>query len=104
MAATARISVNVEEEVKQKAQQVLGEIGMDLTTGIDIFLRTIGREGRIPFDLRTEKAYKEAVHREYIRAELEKSILEAADPNTKRFTHEEIMAGIEQRREARKHA
>jgi addiction module RelB/DinJ family antitoxin len=61
---------------------VFSEIGMDMTTAIDSFLRTVAREGRIPFDLRTERACREAVRKEYIRAELEKSKLEASDPNT----------------------
>jgi antitoxin component of RelBE/YafQ-DinJ toxin-antitoxin module len=45
-----------------------------------LLLRTIVREERIPFDLRTKQAYREAVHREYINAELEKAKSEAADP------------------------
>ena len=57
--STARISVNVDEEIKKNAQRILSEIGMDLTTAIELFLRTIVREERIPFDLRTKKSYME---------------------------------------------
>ena len=99
--ATARISVNVDEETKQNAQKVFGEIGLDMTTAIETFLRTVVREGRIPYELRTEKAYLDAAHQEYIRTELEKAKLEAADPNTVWLTHEEVVARIAQRREAR---
>ena len=99
--STARISVNVDEDVKQGAQKILAEIGLDLTTAIDSFLRTIVREERIPYELRTERAYREAVHKEFIRKELEKSINEANDPNTIRLTHDEVMKKIAQRREAR---
>ena len=95
-------SPNVDKDVKQNAQRVLAEIGMDMTTAIDAFLRTVIREERIPFDLRTERAYLEVAHREYIRTELEKSIVEADDPNTKWMTHDEVMANIARRREARK--
>jgi addiction module RelB/DinJ family antitoxin len=35
---TARISVNVDEKVKQNAQRILSDKGMDLTTAIDLFL------------------------------------------------------------------
>ena len=99
--ATARISVNIDGEVKQNAQRVLNEIGMDLTTAIDLLLRTIVREERIPFILQTERSFRENAHVEYIKAELEKAKLEAADPNTKWLTHDEVMANITKRKEAR---
>ena len=99
--STARISVNIDEEIKQGAQRVLGEIGMDMTTAIDSFLRTVVREERIPFDLRTERAYREAAHEVYIKAELEKAKSEAADPNTVWLSHEEVVDRIARRREAR---
>jgi len=98
---TARISVNVDGEVKQNAQKVLNEIGMDLTTAIDLLLRTIVREEKIPFSLMTQKAYSEEAYRQYVREELEKAKIEAADPNTKWMTHEEVMARLNKQREAR---
>ena len=100
--SNARISVNVDSEVKQDAQKILGEIGMDLTTAIDLLLRTIVREERIPFNLQTERAYRESAHREYIRTELEKAKLEAVDPNTKWHTHGEVMTSLKAQREARR--
>jgi DNA-damage-inducible protein J len=99
--STARISINVDERVKQDAQQVFGEIGMDMTTAIDLFLRTSIREGQIPFKLQTERAYRESAYNAYIKTELEKSIQEAADPDTIWLSHEEIMANATRRREAR---
>jgi len=100
--SSARISVNIDSEVKQGAQKILGEIGMDLTTAIDLLLRTIVREERIPFNLQTERAYREAAHREYIKIELEKAKLEAADPNTKWRTHDDVMTSLKAQREARR--
>jgi len=103
MIATTRISVNIDEEVKQNAQRVLGEIGMDMTTAINSFLRTLVREERIPFELRTERAYQDAVaaHTAYIKAELDKAKQEAADHNTKWMPHNEMMSRLNARREAR---
>ena len=99
--ATARISVNVDGDVKKNAQRILSEIGMDLTTAIDLLLRTIVREEMIPFDLRTEKAFREQAHKQYIREELEKAILEAADPSTKWLSYDDMIAKLETQREAR---
>ena len=99
--ATARISINIDSEVKQNAQRILGEIGMDLTTAIDLLLRTIVREERIPFDLRTKNSYHNDTHRQYIKEELAKSMIEANDPNTKWLSHDNVMAKLEQQRKAR---
>jgi DNA-damage-inducible protein J len=60
---TARISVNIDGEVKRNAQKILNEIGMDLTTAIDLMLRTIIREEKIPFNLETNKSFREANHK-----------------------------------------
>jgi hypothetical protein len=38
---------------------------------------------------------------EYINNELDKSMLEANDPNVKRLSHDDIVARIDMRREAR---
>ena len=99
--SSARISVNVDEEVKQGAQRVFSEIGIDMTTAIDSFLRTVVREERIPFNLQTKQAYRDLAHRDYIRAELAKAEREAADPDTVWLSHEDIMARAAARREAR---
>ena len=98
---TARISVNIDGEVKQNAQRILSEIGMDLTTAIDLLLRTIVREERIPFSLQTERAYREDAYRQYVEMELEKSKQEASDPNTKWLLHDEVMSKLKAQRKAR---
>jgi len=100
--SNAKISVNIDEDIKINAQRILSEIGMDLTTAIDLLLRTIVREERIPFDLRTEKAYREEVYKQYIRAELEKSRIEANAPDTKWLSHDDVMAKLLKQREDRR--
>jgi addiction module RelB/DinJ family antitoxin len=78
-------------------------MGLDMTTAIDIFLRTVLIEKRLPFEVRTEHAYREAEHRAYINAELDKSMLEAADPNTAWLSQDEMKARLTRRRDARSH-
>jgi DNA-damage-inducible protein J len=103
-ASTARIYVNVDEKLKQNTQRVFNEMGMDMTTAITLFLKTVEREECIPFNIRTRRAFHGGIDHEYIKTELEKSMQEANDPNTPRFTHEEVMASLRQQREARNHA
>jgi hypothetical protein len=40
-------------------------------------------------------------HKEYVLAKLEEARIEAEDPNTRWLTHEEVIANIARRREAR---
>jgi len=99
----ARISVNVDSDIKKNAQRILGEIGMDLTTAINLLLRTIVREERIPFDLRTKNAYQMEAYNQYVNDELAKSITEANDPDTKWLSHDDMMAKLEHQRQTRSH-
>ncbi len=99
---TARVSVNIDGEIKQKAQSILNEIGIDMTTAVDIFLRTIIREERIPFELQTKRAFQDDVHQQYILAELERAMVVAGAPDSQWRTHDEVMMKLNQQREARK--
>jgi DNA-damage-inducible protein J len=95
------ISMNIDEDVKQNAQRVFGKMGLDMTTAIELFLRAAIMEERIPFEIRTEQAYREAAHRAYIDAALDESMLEANDPNTERLSHADIMESLKKQRETR---
>lgn len=47
----AQISLRVDDEIKHKAEKTLDEIGLSMSTAINIFLKTVVRENRIPFEL-----------------------------------------------------
>lgn len=98
---TARISVNVDGAVKQQAQRILNEIGMDMTTAVDLLLRTIVREERIPFELRTLRSYRDDMNQQYIRQELEKAKFEAANPDTVWLSHDDVKEKLRQQKAAR---
>ena len=53
----AQISIRVDDEVKQNAEQVCEEIGMSISTAINIYLKRLGREGRIPFEVSADPFY-----------------------------------------------
>jgi len=77
-------------------------MGMDMTTAITIFLKTVEREECIPFDIRTGRAYCNGLDHERIRTALEEAKQVAADPTTKWLSHEEVMANAARRREERR--
>jgi len=100
MSAT-RISVNIDEGIKKEAQAILSELGLDMTTAVDIFLRTLIREGGIPFAIRTEKAIQDDQYRKYVLNELEIAKVQAADPNTKWLSHDDVMQKLNKQRATR---
>ena len=55
----AQISLRVEDEVKQNAEKVLDTIGLSMSAAINIFLKTVARENRIPFELSADPFYLE---------------------------------------------
>lgn len=55
----AQISLRVDDDVKRGAEQVLNDIGLSMATAINIFLRKVARERRIPFELSADPFYSE---------------------------------------------
>ena len=56
----AQINVRVNDDVKKEAESVLDEIGMSVTTAVTIFLKTVARERRIPFEVTADPFYSES--------------------------------------------
>lgn len=55
----AQISLRVDDDVKRDAEQALSEIGLSMSTAINVFLRKVAREKRIPFELSVDPFYSE---------------------------------------------
>ena len=47
----AQISLRVDDAVKREAETAFEEIVLSMTTAINIFLKAVAREKRIPFEL-----------------------------------------------------
>lgn len=69
----AQISLRVDDEVKRGAERTLNEIGLSMSTAINVFLRKVAREGRIPFELSVDPFYSESNirHLEGIRQDIQ---------------------------------
>ena len=53
----AQISLRVDDEIKRSAEIILDDIGLSMSTAINIFLKTVVREHRIPFELSADPFY-----------------------------------------------
>ena len=52
--ATTNLNIRTEKAIKDQAEEIFNELGLNMTTAINIFLRTTIREHGIPFDLKLE--------------------------------------------------
>ena len=77
---TTNISIRMDTELKTEADALFAELGMNLSTAFNIFVRQSLREGRIPFDISLNKPNKETVA-----AMLEAERI-ARDPSVKHYS------------------
>ena len=77
---TTNISIRMDSDLKTQADALFSELGMNLTTAFNIFVRQAVREGGIPFDISLNKPNKET-----IAAMLEAERI-ARDPSVKAYS------------------
>jgi DNA-damage-inducible protein J len=88
--ADKAITVRVDGVTKEQAEKMLDEMGINMTTYVVSSLKALVRERRIPFAMVTEEYLSDKI----ILAKLAEAEKEAANPNTKRLTHDEVFAPI----------
>lgn len=59
--ANSTISIRVNETLKEQAQSLFKELGMDMSTAVNIFLTQSVREQRIPFVIGVEVPNAETI-------------------------------------------
>ena len=79
MATTTNFSVRMDGDIKKQCEALYGELGINLPTAINVFLRQSLRVGGFPFDVRLDQPNKET-----IAAMLEAERI-AKDPSVKRY-------------------
>ncbi len=84
----AQISLRVDDDVKRSAERTLDDIGMSMSTAINIFLKAVVRENRIPFELSADPFYsKENI------TELERRVADIRSGKSTLKEHELIEVG-----------
>lgn len=59
--ATVNMSIRMDRELKKQAEAVLSDMGLNMTTAMNMFLRQVVRQGRIPFEIATDIPNAETV-------------------------------------------
>lgn len=80
MANTTNFSVRMDSDLKKKCEALYGELGMNLTTAINVFLRQSLRVGGFPFEVRLDHPNRETISAMH---EAEQLI---HDPSVKRYS------------------
>ena len=86
--ATVNFSVRMDADLKREVEAIYAELGMNLTSAVNAFLRQSVRVGGMPFDLRLNERQRETVL-----AMLEAEAL-ASDPGVEAMDVEDALAEL----------
>jgi DNA-damage-inducible protein J len=59
--ATVNMSIRMDTELKKQADAMFADMGLNMTTAMNMFLRQVVRQGRIPFEIATDIPNAETV-------------------------------------------
>ncbi len=88
--STTNITIRMDANLKVQAEALFNELGMNLSTAFNIFVRQSLREGAIPFKIHLERPNAETI------ATMEEAKRIANDPSVKGYTDiNELFAELE---------
>lgn len=59
--SNTNLNVRIDKDIKKAAEEVYAELGFNMSTAINMFLRASIRKGGIPFDLKLDVPNKETL-------------------------------------------
>lgn len=77
---TTNISIRMDSDLKAQADELFAELGMNITTAFNIFVRQSIREGGIPFEVKLGKPNKMTI------AAMKEAERIANDPDVKGYS------------------
>ena len=88
--ATTNLNIRTEKAIKDQAESIFNELGINMTTAVNMFLRTAIREHGIPFELKLD------VPNDSTAAAIEEGRKLTADPTAPRYSSmEELKTALE---------
>jgi len=58
--ATTSVTIRMEENLKKQAEILFEDMGLNMTTAINIFAKAVVRQGKIPFEIASDPFWSEA--------------------------------------------
>ena len=102
MAETTNLSIRIDRELKDEADQIFNALGMNLSTAITIFVKQSVRQKKIPFEIVLDVDESKGFSLQSAMAASESIWQNSIQNNTDKMTMEEIDAEITAVREERK--
>lgn len=88
--ATTNLNIRIDKDVKDNADKIFAELGLNMTTAVNMFLRTTIRENGIPFSLKLD------VPNEVTAAAIKEGRRIAADSSVKGYKNmDDLRAALE---------
>ena len=78
------LNVRVDANDKKSFEQFCNNVGMNVSTAVNMFIKAVLREQKLPFEVRSS-AYEEIIYQKPLEAEKE------MDSTSKRYTAEEVI-------------
>jgi DNA-damage-inducible protein J len=82
---TTNLNIRTDKDIKDQAEHIFNELGLNMTTAVNMFLRTTVRENGIPFSLKLD------VPNETTAAAIEEGRRIAADRSVKGYSDMEAL-------------
>ena len=92
VAKTTNLNIRIDKEVKNQAEILLNEMGMTLSTAVNVFVRQLIREGRIPFVIGENRDIINGYDLLYIRQKLDEAEEQLNDSEIKCTNAREVMS------------
>ena len=58
---TINLSIRMNKELKEQAESLFSELGMNMTTAMNVFVRQSVRQGKIPFEITLSRPNEETL-------------------------------------------
>jgi len=52
---TINLSIRMDKDLKEQAEKTFSELGLNMTTAINVFVRQSVRQGKIPFEIALDR-------------------------------------------------
>lgn len=91
--STTSITFRADENLKRSFEQMAAQMGVPMTSLFNAFMINTVRAGKLPFELVSD----EYAYNQWVIEKLRESEKEAADPNTKTLSHEEVFGRLREK-------
>ena len=79
--STTNLNIRTDKDVKEKAEKIFNELGLNMTSAVNIFLRTAIHERGIPFELKLDVPNETTIEA------IEEGRKMASDPSSPRYSN-----------------